>query len=306
MNKDILLQQQSAKASEILEKFDITAAAKLIQRRRLPFVHSTIVDEDHLLSDDETTSNENVPRLRRGNFGDGGPIKRARPAQIERAASAATATTSAAATATATTANAASAAKPAAARPSGNASQQNLRNKAAPAGRANTAQRVNASPRVNNQSPRGAVQGRVARRNVGNRPSSANIPNNNTGNTTNRSGRNPNGIASSSRAAIGRSKRQNLNVLSARTMKNVIDSNDPIRGAEFLRQMLGPDGLGLNNDNRRTLKFQDNDYLPNDDFYRDNNYGRNNSSFSSMNLGSSYSGGGNSFGGRGFNNGNRF
>lgn len=59
-NKETLLQQQADKAAEILEGFDITAAAKLVQKRRLPF--GNIVTDEHRLSDDESTPVENNQR----------------------------------------------------------------------------------------------------------------------------------------------------------------------------------------------------------------------------------------------------
>lgn len=311
-NKEALAQQQVAKASEVLEKFDITAAAKLIQRRRLPFVHATIVDEDHLLSEDEAAPSEPAPRLRRGNFGDAGPAKRGRPAPAERAAPAA-----------ATGASASSAPKPAAAgKPAGNAAQQNARNKPATAARANASPRGNASPRVN-QSPRAGPQGRgVVRRNIVNKVGNTNTPNN-VGNAGNRPGRNPNGISNVSRAAIQRPKRPNNNNLNAnlnRAVQSLLRNTDNNGGGGgFLSR--NNDLLGSNFNNRNSGGGFDDFRRNNDNFdadfsrrqdigqLRGNDFGGRggNSSFSPLNLGQSFSGGNNSFGGgRGFNNGNRF
>lgn len=78
-NKETLLQQQADKAAEILEGFDITAAAKLVQKRRLPF--GNIITDEHRLSDDESTPVENNQRgERRAPFrpGQGDGVKKAK------------------------------------------------------------------------------------------------------------------------------------------------------------------------------------------------------------------------------------
>lgn len=307
-NKDALLAQQQAKAGENLDKFDITAAAKLIQKRRLPS-SVNIVADDHLLSDDESTAADSAPKLkriipgadgvRRGRIGPGNRVPR--PAAAPSASAAAPKTPV----------------------------KQQTPAKPVPAKQQTTPQQQHQQQQQ--QASKRPVGRATPRRPIGN--NSVNAGNNNSNNAGgNRPVRKLNGISNTSRAPISRPKRQNPNLnasLNRAIVQNLLrQSTTDIasNSGGFLSR--NNDLLGSNFNNRNSGgnfdDFRRNNYNDNSDFSRRSNLGGSgggdfggrgggNSSFNLGNLGNLANfgsggggGGSGSFGGRGFNNNGRF